>query len=262
MELRQRILNQNDCYKDGRPLKPRGVMVHSTGANNPWLNRYVAPDDGRLGKPSARHWNQSGVGACVHAFIGKAADGSVAVYQTLPWEMRGWHCARGPKGSGNDSHLSFEICEDDLADPVYFQAVYQKAVELTAHLCRQFGLDPQADGAVICHAEGYQRGIASNHGDVLHWFPRFGVTMDDFRADVAQTLAEEDETEAQRQFDAGMRNYLRRLAAKAPNAWSGEARAWAEAAGIIQGDPSGQMQYQKFCTREELIQILYALQKQ
>lgn len=40
----------------------------------------------------------------------------------------------------------------------------------------------------MCHAEGYQRGIASNHGDVLHWFPKYGKSMDDFRADVAQEL--------------------------------------------------------------------------
>ena len=29
---------------------PCGVMVHSTGANNPYLRRYVQPDDGELGK--------------------------------------------------------------------------------------------------------------------------------------------------------------------------------------------------------------------
>ena len=57
-------------------------MVHSTGANNPNLCRYVAPNDGLLGQPSLRHWNQSGTGACVHAFIGKLADGSIAAYQT------------------------------------------------------------------------------------------------------------------------------------------------------------------------------------
>ena len=82
MRLYRALLTHNDCYLRGRTIRPRGVMVHSTGANNPWLRRYLAPDDGRLGTPSPRHWNQGGVGACVHAMIGKAADGSVAVYQT------------------------------------------------------------------------------------------------------------------------------------------------------------------------------------
>lgn len=188
MNLHQCILTENDCYKAGRRIVPKGVMVHSTGANNPRLSRYVGPDDGLLGQPSSLHWNQSGTGACVHAFIGRLADGSVASYQTLPWTMRGWHCASGPRGSGKDTHISFEICEDGLTDAAYFAAVYREAVELTACLCAQFNLDPLADGVVICHQEGYQRGIASNHADVLHWFPRFGRSMDDFRADVAREM--------------------------------------------------------------------------
>ena len=193
MNLRKRILTHNDCYIRGRTITPKGVMVHSTGANNPRLSRYVAPNDGLLGEPALRHWNQSGVGACPHAFIGKLADGSVAAYQTLPWTMGGWHCGKGKKGSANDTHISFEICEDGLQDARYFDAVYREAVELTAYLCREFQLDPLADGVVICHAEGHRRGIASNHGDVLHWFPKHGKTMDDFRADVARVMRGEDE---------------------------------------------------------------------
>ena len=193
MNLSKCILTQNDCYKRGRTIRPKGIMVHSTGANNPRLSRYVAPNDGLLGKPALRHWNQSGTTACPHAFIGKLADGSVAAYQVLPWTMRGWHCGKGPKGSGNNTHISFEICEDGLQDAGYFKSVYREAVELTAHLCREFHLDPLADGVVICHAEGHKRGIASNHGDVLHWFPKFGKSMDDFRADVAREIKGERE---------------------------------------------------------------------
>ena len=197
MNLHKCLLTRNDCYKAGRTIRPMGVMVHSTAGNNPWLKRYVGPDDGLLGvNKNNNHWNMPGVGACVHAFIGKLADGSVATYQTLPWTMRGWHCGKGSKGSGNDTHISFEICEDGLTDASYFQAVYREAVELTAHLCKEFGLDPLKDGVVICHAEGHKRGIASNHGDVLHWFPKHGKTMDDFRADVAKEMkGESDLTE-------------------------------------------------------------------
>ena len=193
MNLHKCILTNNDCYKRGRTIRPKGVMVHSTGANNPRLSRYVAPNDGLLGEPALRHWNQSGTTACPHAFIGRLADGSVAAYQTLPWTMRGWHCGKGAKGSGNDTHISFEICDDGLQDASYFGAVYREAVELTAHLCEVFDLDPLEDGVVICHAEGHKRGIASNHGDVLHWFPLFGKDMDDFRADVAREMKGERE---------------------------------------------------------------------
>ncbi len=206
MNLLTCIFTENRCYKTGATIKPKGVMVHSTGANNPNLRRYVQPVSttpdragllARLGtNPNGNHWNRAGLSVCVHGFIGKLADGSVAAVQTLPWNRRGWHAGDGSSGrSANDTHISFEICEDGLDDPDYFARAYREAVELTALLCREYGLDPLADGVVICHQEGCRRGIASNHGDVLHWFPRFGKSMDDFRADVAAILTSKQEPE-------------------------------------------------------------------
>ena len=207
MNLLTCIFTENRCYKTGATIKPKGVMVHSTGANNPNLRRYVQPVSttpgradllARLGiNPNGNHWNRAGLNVCVHGFIGRLADGSVAAVQTLPWDRRGWHAGNGSSGkSANDTHISFEICEDGLTDPDYFARAYREAVELTAMLCKQYGLDPLADGVVICHQEGYRRGIASNHGDVLHWFPRFGKSMDDFRADVAAELGRRPEAPA------------------------------------------------------------------
>ena len=39
MRLRQQLLTKNDCYRAGKTIRPRGVMVHSTGANNPRVAR-------------------------------------------------------------------------------------------------------------------------------------------------------------------------------------------------------------------------------
>ena len=221
MNLHTCLLTNNDCYKANRTITPKGVMVHSTGANNPNLRRYVQPNDGLLGENRNRNdWNRSGTGACVHAFIGQLADGSVATYQTLPWNHRGWHCGTGTSGvSANNTHISFEICEDNLKDESYFKAVYQEAAELTAYLCKMYDLDPLEDGVVICHQEGYRRGVASNHGDVLHWFPKFGKNMSDFRNDVAQIMREEEEV-TQEQFDAMMDNWLSRKAKEPADDWA------------------------------------------
>jgi len=191
MNLRKLIFVNNDCYKSGRIIVPKGIMVHSTGANNPNLKRYVGPDDGLLGyNQFGNHWNRPmDRQVCVHAFIGKLADGSIATYQTLPWNMRGWHCGSGPKGTGNDSHISFEICEDGLTNAAYFRSVFNEAVELCVYLCAMYGLDPLRDGVIIGHFEGYQRGIAGNHADPRHWFSKFGESMDSFRAAVKKGLA-------------------------------------------------------------------------
>ena len=235
MKLYTQILTKNDCYKSGRTITPSGVMVHSTGANNPKLSRYV-PGNAEIGyNTGGNHWDMPGTGACVHAFIGKLADDSVGVVQTLPWNRRGWHCGKGSRGSANDTHIAFEICEDGLQDAGYFEAVYQAAVELTADLCRQYGLDPMKDGVVICHSEGHARGIASNHADVMHWFPMHGKTMNDFRADVARAMEGEDEM-TQEQFDAMLENYLARKAQeKADQPWEQMAIGKVQAAGISDG---------------------------
>ena len=184
MNLNKLFLTNNECYKAGKKITVKGIMVHSTGANNPWLKRYL-PDDGKIGKNQyGNHWDTArpgGIQVCVHGFIGKLADGSVATYQTLPWNHRGWHAG----GSANNTHIGFEICEDGLSDSTYFNKVYKEAVELCAYLCKEYGL---TEKDIICHSEGYKKGIASNHGDVMHWFPKHGKSMDTFRSDVAKLL--------------------------------------------------------------------------
>lgn len=186
--LHQLLLTNNNCYLAGQYITPRGVMVHSTGANNPYLKRYLAPNDGLIGvNQYGNHWNQAtpdGQQKCVHGFIGKLNDGTVASYQTLPWNMRGWHAG----GSANNTHIGFEICEDGLNDSNYFNQVYNEAVNLTAYLCELYNLNPLADGVVIGHYEGYTRGIASNHGDPGHWFSKFGKSMTTFRNDVSAKM--------------------------------------------------------------------------
>ena len=57
------------------------------------------------------------------------------------------------------------------------------------------GYIPPSPEVVICHSEGYRRGIASGHADVEHWFPKHGKSMDDFRTDVAAELASGPEPE-------------------------------------------------------------------
>lgn len=183
MNLQKLIFTENACYKAGKKITVKGIMVHSTGANNPWLKRYVGPDDGKLGvNKNNNHWNKPmDREVCVHAFIGKLADGTIATYQTLPWNHRGWHAG----GAANNTHIGFEICEDGLTDASYFNAVYKEAVELCAYLCKQYGL---TEKDIICHSEGAKKGIASNHSDVMHWFPKHGKSMDAFRADVKAKL--------------------------------------------------------------------------
>lgn len=260
--LTQQFLTENDCYKSGRTIKPQGVMVHSTGVAQPDPEVFIG------------RWNQPDVAKCVHAFVGRER-----VIQTLPWTMRGWHAGTGTSGrSANNTHISFECCEpaghtyqggemigyNVEANRPYFDDLYRNVVGLTAMLCQQFDLDPLEPGVVICHAEGYGLGVASNHGDVLQWWPKYGVTMDQFRREVAQAMEDsgsEDEEDdmTQERFNELMDSYLARRTQLGPSEWSAPARKWAEAAGIVAGDGDGSFRYRSFTTREETLQMLYQL---
>ena len=188
-------------------MTPVGVLIHSTGAVNPNLKRYVQPTDD---DPNRNQWlsllgtnlyhndyNHQYRKMGVNAWIGKLSDGSVASIQTLPWDYRPWGCGSGKNGSCNSGWIQFEICEGNKTDQKYFDAAYQEAVELTAYLCRKFGFDPY--GAVpfkglsvpviLCHADGHSLGLSSNHADIYSYFKPFGKDMDTFRADVAAVLS-------------------------------------------------------------------------
>ena len=221
MNLFTCMMTQSTCYKQTSKGVPVGILWHDTGAGNPTIKRYVQPDDKapdrtalltKIGKNQySNDWNHISLQAGVNAFIGKLADGSIATAQVLPWDFRPWGCGSGPKGSCNGSPyanngphwIQFEICDDGYNSKSYFDKVYKEAIELTAHLCVKYGINPHGTvqykdpkknipvtvPTILCHQDSYQLGVGCNHGDVLVWFEKFGKTMDDVRRDVAAEIA-------------------------------------------------------------------------
>lgn len=200
------MMTNSTCYLQTRPMVIKGVLWHTTGANNPWLKRYVQPSKNdknyadlmkKLGTNTNHNdWNHVTRYAGLNAWIGKLADGAVASIQTMDWNYRPWGCGAGPKGSCNDHWIQFEICEDALTDREYFEKAYKEAVELTAYLCKTYKLDPkgtvdyagQKIPVILCHQDSYKYKVGSNHSDVYHWFNKYGKTMDDVRNDVYKLL--------------------------------------------------------------------------
>lgn len=163
MKIIQHILTNNPCYTAGKKITVKGLMLHSVGCPQPSAMAFI------------NSWNRANYDrACVHAFI----DGNTGtVYQTLPWNHRGWHAG----GSANNTHIGIEMCEPATADRSVVQRTYDNAVALFAHLCKIYGLDPMRD--IISHREGGAKGIASKHSDPEHLWQQLGMgyTMDTFR---------------------------------------------------------------------------------
>ena len=180
MNLKQNYLTQSGCYKAGKHITVKGLMIHSVGCPQPKADAFM------------KNWNRADANACVHAIVEPDGD----VYQLLPWDFRGWHCG----GGANNTHIGVEMTEPSTIKYAggaswtetgngentknHVLATYRYAVELFVYLCQQFGLDPMADGVIISHSEGCKRGIASNHGDVEHLWSKFGLSMGQFRKDI------------------------------------------------------------------------------
>lgn len=255
LDIIQHFLTKNDCYITGRPLYVKGITVHSTGANNPNIPRYV---DYGIGY-SSNHWNKPGLEKCVHAFVGKYM-GKLAIVQTLPWNMQGWHCGKGKLGSANQTTIGFEICEDSLTDNEYFSKAMDKAQQLCAFLCQKFDMDPLEDGVIMSHHERNLQGYASNHGDIDHWLKIYGKNMNWFRECVANIL-KEGAPVTQADFDRMMEDWLKRQAALPYSKWAETAHIKDRA--VDAGITADGSEPKRPATREEVFSmILNAFKKE
>ena len=194
------------CYQGTSRMVPRGVLWHDTDGGNPNLCRYVQPHEtdanyaemiALLGKNRyGNDWNHKYRKAGMNCWVGKLSDGTVATVQTMPWDFAPWGCGSGSKGSLNNTHIQFEICDDGYKSKEYFEAVYKEACEITAYLCALYGLDPLGTFSyngvevpvITSHGESHKLKLGSNHGDPLKWMKQYGKTMEDARLDVAALL--------------------------------------------------------------------------
>lgn len=202
MILKKCYLTNNSCFKSGKAkgggIKQTGIVVHSTGAANTTLKRYVQPLDtdanykaviDDIGKNRyGNSWNHITREVGVHAFIGTNAKGDIEVYETMPYDYEAWGVGKGKKGSFNfapNARIQFEICEDDKTDETYFNNVFEVAAEYCAYLCEKFGFSVSD---ICSHKESHDLGMGGNHGDPDHWLKVFGKDMNWFRDKVQSKL--------------------------------------------------------------------------
>ena len=285
MQIVESFLTRNPCYvanekrADSRYKKfqdngPQGLMLHSVGCAQPDASVFI------------KKWNNASYDrACVHAFIDA---NSGIVFQTLPWNYRGWHCA----GTANNTHIGVEMCESGYiryTTGSNFEVLnrarsvedcvrtYNSAVELFAMLCKTYKINPET--GIVSHKEGGKKGIASGHVDPEHYWQglRMPYTMDTFRTAVKRKMEEMDmPTEAEleeivtRMLDEKFHSmwqseYKKEIAKLNDNdsgKWSKKAREWAVDTGIVAGvgklsDGNVNYAWEQPLTREQYVTMEY-----
>lgn len=127
------LLTVNEWSRPGEPLeKVKGVVIHYVGnpgtsaqANRNYFESLSSGTDG--------------VYASSHFIVGLEGE----VIQCVPMTEIAY-----ASNSRNEDTISVEVCHPDETGE-YSPATYQRAVDLTAWLCREFRLDPERD--VIRH---------------------------------------------------------------------------------------------------------------
>ena len=172
------------AFKAALPMpqgSPAGIIIHSTGANNPSLKRYVNAPEICGENPYKNYFDRADSDVCPHAVIGLDKSGGVRAAKLLPWNICCWGCDYGSKGSYNynPAYIQIEIAEDALNDRAYFDKVFVLAAQLCQRLMKNYPSIKSEN--IISHHEAHLRGYACNHADCDHWLKRFGKNMDWFR---------------------------------------------------------------------------------
>ena len=187
MKLIKKYATNNMHYKNNRIINVKRLVLHSVGCPQPNPDVFV------------KSWDSTS-----NKYLAQIVIGASKAYEVLPcMQTKGkavfcWHV-----GTANGTSIGAEMTEpstikytgganwvdlNPAKTKAHVLATYKNAVDIFAQLCKFHGLDPLADGVILSHKECHARGIGTNHGDVEHIWNKFGLSMDQFRKDVANAI--------------------------------------------------------------------------
>lgn len=172
MKLIESFLTKNPCYNTDRKITVKGIMLTTVGCPQPSAKVFL------------NNWNRETYArSCPHAIVDAASD---TVYQTLPWEHRGWHS----DGIANSTMIGVTMCEpnqiryqrgsefnvvgDKEKAVQAVKRMFVSATQLCAFLCTKFKLDPIAD----IHSTGPMADGLPGKNNPLHLWDQLGLPYD------------------------------------------------------------------------------------
>ena len=152
-----------------------------------------------------------------------------------------------PSFHADHAGLAFDICKNEAGHEYDDPAFFVKMGELG----KKVGFSWGGDWRSFPDRPHFQWDAGGTYTSAMVRARRYPPPMPRF----------EEEEMTQQEFNERMETYLKTLAQQQPAHWSAEARAWAEAAGLIAGDETGNRQYRSFLTREQLAVLLHRYAK-
>lgn len=247
--LEIRYATKNGAYRAGRTIRVEGCVNHSLGVAQPSAEVMF----GRMDRTDA--------GWGVNAILGDFHTGEGRILLCMPYDRRPWGVGSGSRGSWNDSRIQWEVCEpaghtyaggtmvgyDVAKNQGYFDRMWKLLVAWNVYVAVKLGYGADA---IHDHAESYLAGMGSNHADMGQWLPKHGKSMNHLRHEVQAILdQEEDAMTEERVREIVAEELERRFPPQRVYHQVSQLPQWAQpgveqllAAGILQGDQSGQLQ--------------------
>lgn len=151
--ISEQLLSYN---RPGEPLKPEGVVVHSTA--NP----------GATAQAEYSYFNSGYRAASAHYVVDW-----VQIIRLIPENEVAWHA--GP--TANHRFLSVEMCEPFGLDADRFDETWKRAVWLVADMCVRYGWTM---ANVLSHKEVSERWRETDHTDPIPYFSRYNREWGEF----------------------------------------------------------------------------------
>lgn len=239
--LKEQLAASGNYGGNRSPAAIQYLVIHYTGNN------------GDTAANNAAYFQNNIVKSSAHYFVD-----DTTVYQSVPdlkiaWAVGGKPYSDIQKTGGatmygiitNGNSISVELC-DTVRDGIYqaSEATLANAVQLCRKLMAQYQIPVSR---VYRHFD-----VTGKH------CPSY--FLDDDAWNQFKNRLEENAI-TQKEFDQFMENWLQRQAAHPAASVSEEARHWAESHGIVSGFADGRKQYKLFCTREQVVLMLYRFLK-
>ena len=262
MEVRPAL--QNGAYASGRKIsKPQGCVNHSVGCAQPKAEVFF------------NSMNKASAGWGVNAILGDFHLGEGRIILALDLHGRPWGCGAGKNGSWNNTKIQWEVCEpaghtyaggtmigyDAQKNQVFFDRMWKMLIAWNVYCVVKLGYPVSG---ISDHAESYRAGYGSNHGDMGHWLPKHGKSMNDLRTEVQAVLdGKEDEEMDVKQFKELWLQMRKELQDNDSSDYSAEARQWAVDNGLVAGNSAVEFNgmWEDMMTREQFVTVLYRFAK-
>ena len=165
------MTNSTAWAKGIKKMTPKGIIIHSSGFEQPYLWYFIQPSNSNPNKSqilntigvNKKHTDYNHTRRLInyHYWIGKDSNNNIQTIKAFPNDFK-----------IKDNYIHICLLEDDLNDKKYALQIVSELIQLCVHLCKEFHWN---ENNVLGHSE------ISSLPDANYWLKKYGYDIDTIR---------------------------------------------------------------------------------